>query len=441
MPSFPRITTSANYKVVACITVLWSIFSSIGLSGQLSIDNNNTLKLPKRGGREETSIPRKTDRLAVPRRAGAPEEDSSQPAVYQAHPGAWGDLQYFTVYLEASAALLKSMEFNSYDTTWTFVGSTEDDVTKLLKSVELSQPVRDELQDRTKWRHDGNKIIIKPSDNAVLSLSAEARATIYATLAHFEENQFHHEPEIVGGRDVRDWLRRAELPSEVLAAIEKTVYRRGKNLVFADTPLVMRMVQTEDERLKIRKALSRTPTLVVYLRLTAGTDVSKIAEYWGGPKRYKDFTPFLESVADNPVVNSIDIIHLLPPTVRRLLYTYPGANYGRSGYYPDCHWSSLNFRNFETLDRLADPAMATSYVLENYARVDAPYRYGDVLFLMDGNSGNAIHSCVYLADDIVFTKNGRSPMQPWVLMKLDDVVSYYGMYYTPQIACYRWKGE
>jgi hypothetical protein len=69
--------------------------------------------------------------------------------------------------------------------------------------------------------------------------------------------------------------------------------------------------------------------------------------------------------------------------------------------------------------------------------VQGPYHYGDVIFFMDGTSGNAIHSCVYLADDLVFTKNGRSPTQPWVVMKLDDVVSYYGMFYTTQLACYR----
>ena len=131
----------------------------------------------------------------------------------------------------------------------------------------------------------------------------------------------------------------------------------------------------------------------------------------------------------------------LPPTARRLLYTFPNSDFGRTGYYPDCHWTSLNFQNPDPLDRLADPPLATAYVLQNYTKVQGPYRYGDVIFLMDGATGNAIHSCVYLADDLVFTKNGRSPTQPWVVMKLDDVVSYYGMYYATQLACYRRNTE
>ena len=42
---------------------------------------------------------------------------------------------------------------------------------------------------------------------------------------------------------VREWLEHEDLPENVLSAIEKTTYHRGKNLVFADTPLVLRMVE------------------------------------------------------------------------------------------------------------------------------------------------------------------------------------------------------
>jgi hypothetical protein len=93
---------------------------------------------------------------------------------------------------------------------------------------------------------------------------------------------------------------------------------------------------------------------------------------------------------------------------------------------------SLNFSRYDPLDRWRTDDHGVQ--LENYARIAAgePYRYGDVLFC-GWQPGNAIHSCVYLADDIVYTKNGRS-VQPWVLMKLDEVVAFYAMFYQPQIA-------
>jgi len=368
--------------------------------------------------------------------------DGGGSPIFHARPGPWGDLDYFTVYLEASASMLKSMDFQTYDTTWKFVKWTDDQVTKLFESAKIAEPFRTELLDHTKWRRDSEGVTVTPSREAVLGLGNDSRAAIYQVLGRWEENQFHHEPVIIAGHDVREWLTRAQLSEELLTTIERTVYQRGTNRVFADTPMLLRMVTSEADRLTIRKALSRTPTLVIKLRLNPKTDIAKIAEYWGGYSKSKDVEPFLESISNNPAVNVIDIIHMLPTGVRRLLYTYPGQNHGRTGYYPDCHWTSLNFANFEPLARLADSAMATAYTLENFTRITGgTYQYGDVLFLMDGASGNAIHSCVFIADDIVYTKNGRSPTQPWILMKLDDVVSVYSMFYQTQIACYRRKSE
>lgn len=378
-----------------------------------------------------------------PAQTPPPKASPNLPAVFRARPGPWGELDYFTVYLEASLSTLKGLEMQTYQTAWKFMRYREDQVTKLFQSVKMPDAIRAELLDRTKWQRTDEAVVVSPSSDALLGLPAEARGAIYQVLAQWEENPFHHEPNVAAGQNVRTWLQRSDLSEEILAAIEKTAYPRGKNLVFSDLPLLLRMVKTEGERLQIRKALSRTPTLIVKLRLSPETDIAKLADYWGGYTRSKDILPFLESVSEIPGSNVIDLIHLLPTGVRRLLYTYPNPSHGRTGYYPDCHWSSLNFANFDPLDRLGDPAMATAYTLENYTVVPAgkPYDFGDVLFFMNGSSGDAIHSCVYLADDIVFTKNGRSPTQPWVLMKLEDVINQYSMYYQPQIACYRRKAS
>ena len=359
----------------------------------------------------------------------------------RAKPGPWGDLEYYTVYLEATTAQLKKTEIPKYDTEWNFVGYTEEQVAKLFETTDMTAPIRSELLGREKWRHGENVITVVPSNEVLLGLTPEARVAIYSVLTHWEEDPYHHEPVVVFAHSVREWLEHENLPEEVVAAIEKTSYHRGKNLVFADMPLVLRMVGTEEERLKIRKALTRTPTLVLSVRVTPETDVAAVANYWGGTKYAEDILPFLEANAENGVARSVGIGRLLPPIPRSLLYTFPDATFGHTGYYPDCHWTSLNFANREPLDRLADPPLATAYVLQNYTKVPGPYRYGDVIFLMDGATGNAIHSCVYLADDLVFTKNGRSPTQPWVVMKLDDVSAYYGMFYTTQVACYRRNGE
>jgi hypothetical protein len=46
------------------------------------------------------------------------------------------------------------------------------------------------------------------------------------------------------------------------------------------------------------------------------------------------------------------------------------------------------------------------------------------MFTPDNNS--VIHSCVYIAADMVFTKNGMGAHQPWTISTLQEVTSIYG---------------
>ena len=50
--------------------------------------------------------------------------------------------------------------------------------------------------------------------------------------------------------------------------------------------------------------------------------------------------------------------------------------------------------------------------------------FGDVIFLQN-ESGALVHSAVYIADDIVFTKNGSGLNQPWIYMKMEDMLPFY----------------
>ena len=38
---------------------------------------------------------------------------------------------------------------------------------------------------------------------------------------------------------------------------------------------------------------------------------------------------------------------------------------------------------------------------------------------------NLFHVAVYLADDLVFTKNGTSPVAPWAIMPIDRLKAFY----------------
>ena len=59
------------------------------------------------------------------------------------------------------------------------------------------------------------------------------------------------------------------------------------------------------------------------------------------------------------------------------------------------------------------------------------------MVLILNGQGNAIHSAVYIAEDIVFTKNGNNFSQPWMLMRLKDLLARYTTDAPPKMLVYR----
>ena len=96
--------------------------------------------------------------------------------------------RYYTVYLEATTAQLKSSEIPTYDTEWNFVGYSDEQVAKLFQTTDMPAAIRAELLNREKWRHREKMITVVPSSEAVLGLTPEARVAIYSVLTPWEED-------------------------------------------------------------------------------------------------------------------------------------------------------------------------------------------------------------------------------------------------------------
>jgi hypothetical protein len=64
------------------------------------------------------------------------------------------------------------------------------------------------------------------------------------------------------------------------------------------------------------------------------------------------------------------------------------------------------------------------FIRKNYYQIAAPSLYGDVVLLMNDKQ-EVKHSAVYLADNLVFTKNGNNYRQPWMLMRIPDLLATY----------------
>jgi hypothetical protein len=389
--------------------------------------------------------------LAVSRQPRAPVEQPANPQPASKQPpvdgetlgesvresaGAWGILQSYPIFIAAPDAILDQFPLPSAVTTWTFLGLSADEVADVIDRPGLPEQARAELLDRDCWREEPERVEVFPSPAALFSLPGDVRAGIYNVLARWEDNEFQHAPYFVPGDDVRRWLAGTELREELVDLIARTAYPVGEAVYFSDLPLAIAATTSHAEARSLLKALSRTESVILRLRLDDASDLERIRRYWSaGAANAKDFLPLLESVAANPRINHLDLVHLLPPTARRLLYSFPRPSLAVGGRYPDCHWTSLNFFRDRPEPRLIDAAGATMEALEKYTPHEPPASYGDVLFMTNAD-GDAIHSCVYLADGWVFTKNGANVLSPWLIMRLDDVRERYSRLGPVEVVIY-----
>src|SRR6185436_4787237 len=109
-----------------------------------------------------------------------------------------------------------------------------------------------------------------------------------------------------------------------------------------------------------------------------------------------------------------------------LLYTYPLPSDGTGAVARDCHWTSLNFFNVTPDDRFLSPERVRQALREDYFPYSGEPALGDIAMLITPE-GDVIHSCVNVADNIVFTKNGSSSSVPWMLAPIADVVNFYSV--------------
>lgn len=355
------------------------------------------------------------------------EKIRNNPNIFYANPGPWGRLRCAYVYLEAPKTLVDRFPLPNSKPRWTFDEKLVDGLGDLFRQAGLSEAFVNVLMDAKNVVREGNNVHLFPALPDLEAMSPAARAMIYTELAKNAGNEFHVDPVLIVGQTVDEWYRTSKLAPEIIAKVKAMSYKRGETTAFSDVSAIMNYAKSDSEARTIFKAFTRTRALLVKVELDRNTNIDELVSYWtlGLGLRRKDIEPLVQSLVDTDGVEALPLSHLMPALARKLMYTYPGLELAKHGVLPDCHWTCLNFFNYEPQEYFLDSRLATSAVLENFAPVEPPYRYGDVLFFLDNTTGDAYHSCVFLADNLVFTKNGRNLLSPWLIMRLDDVKGIY----------------
>ncbi len=361
---------------------------------------------------------------------------ASEP-IWQAKPGPWGELDVHVVYLQPPETLLAAVVKPNSVPHWTFDQMSPVVVRTLLSRVGVSEMTINHLFREGRVMNSNGNISLYPEMDDLLSINQEVRSALYAELAKFPENEYQRDPVFILGNDVEDWLEEAPLNAEQKELFKKLLWKRGKILVFSDIRILLSLAKNSDEVMNVFRAVTRVRSLLVELKIPLKTNRQEFLDYWSAGQTESRRLTFIKAITERRAPQTIDITHFLPTLMRERIYTFPDIELGLKGRFPDCHWTSLNFFNRAPRDYFLDTRLAAAHLVENYNLVEVPYRFGDVLCLVD--KGEGIHTCVYIADDIVLTKNGDGILAPWVLMQIKDVDAIYHRSDDTRIQGYRLK--
>jgi len=353
-------------------------------------------------------------------------DPAKEPRTQSAAPGPWGHLTLTPIIISPPLEYVAAdWGRNSGPDEWYFPG-TSLEVMDAFLSAHLSPEQVSRIRATARPDPRTKGLIVRPDPEMVRSFSPQERAGLYLELGKTSLNFDQANAFRFYGSSPEEWLRGSRISPRTRQLVEPLIYSDGDFLLFADPEAIRSQVKDAEELRRLAKTLLRQPTMLVELAIKNDSEIAGLADYWGRGGRRTDLRPILESVAEKGPDRSIDIIHLLPTLARNHLYRYPrltAADLDKP-LIANCLWTALNFFSARPDDRFLDVNVALNTLKRDYFIVETGFQLGDIIVFLDQN-GNLFHVVVYLADGLVFTKNGTSPMAPWVITTLDQVKGYY----------------
>jgi hypothetical protein len=357
----------------------------------------------------------------------------------QANPGPWGELLVSNIYLEAPDAVIEIAGKPDPVPRWTFPGLSASMVKDLLIQSGVELTLVERLTSSSQLKSSGAEIVIYPKLEDLFLIKGTVRDKLYTEISKYPQNDYYTDPVFILSDDVEEWLAESTLNANQKNAVRQLVWHRGNALVFSNVGVLINYATTAEEIKNTLRSITRCMSLVVNKKFPIKPEQREaFLRYWIGNQPESPRMTFIKAVSKESDLNdTVDIMHFLPVIMREKLYTFPSLRDGVKGRLPDCHWTSLNFFNLSPRDYYRNTSMAAIQLTQAYNQVSAPYQFGDVLCYTD--NGEGLHTCVYIADNIVLTKNGENILAPWVLLTIEDVSKIYKRSATTQIQGYRLK--
>ncbi|MDB6064281.1 MAG: hypothetical protein JWR26_489 [Pedosphaera sp.] len=335
--------------------------------------------------------------------------------------GPWGNLEYTPILLEPDD-LLQDGE-KQPPAKWIFENVSRQQLTDLFNSCDFTSSQKAFFLDTGHWEILTNGIALLPSDELILSLGKTACQQIYPLLGKSTANGPQNFPFRFPPDKFDERFADVGFAPATLNLIRTQTYTNGGWICFSSLHPMERTFKPEEYHC-LKRALYRVPTLRIRLHVNSDSDIPELVKYWGIGGRERIIRPLLESLAKTPGGESISVSAFFPPFARLRLYTYPDPNADAEVAKEDCFYTSLNFFNDRPDPKYLDHLHTKDVVMANYYQTKDELVFGDLMMFMDAN-GTAVHICVFVADDIAFTKNGVGYLEPWVMMRLNDILADY----------------
>lgn len=351
--------------------------------------------------------------------------------------GPWGEVETVSIMLQRPENYFASDDATPQPIVWHLNPQDVGKFQEMVLRTEMAEEHKRLLSSTNQWEQTAGTMRITPPLEAILSLSNEARERLYGLLARNPLNPNYRYPFMHWG-SFDTWFAGYQLAPATLGLMQSLTYRRGGALCFSDLGLLQHKLEPGEFQ-EASRAISAVSSLLMRVKITPQTDIEALMKYWGTTTRAGKVKPLLESVKRLPDGNDLNVTWFFPPVPRLLVYSYPNPTNAPNQVFPDCVWSSMNFFNETPDDRFYKAAYLEQVLKTDYHTVPRAELFGDVMLVYEkvGNDIDTVHMCVFVANGVVFTKNGYNPRQPWILAKARDVLNYYLAGGTRSVAVFR----
>jgi len=329
-------------------------------------------------------------------------------------------------------------EYYSEGIAWHFPRIGPVKLSALFKSIDLSAQLRDKLISMAERNESIGGMSIRPPRQFALNICPKDRSALYVALREYRLNDDQQAQFRFRGSSPDEWFAGSGVSPTTRELVEPLIYRRGEFMYFGDFRTIGH-VASRTECSNLLKTLMRDVTFLVHLKVSPDSDLEALVKYWGRGGRAHEVRPILEAMMQKGGEQAINITHLLPALARRKLYTYPTRSDSDMANRPrDCHWTSMNFFNEVPDDSLCDGRNVSRALQANYYEIDGNLQLGDIVMLVNSQP-KAVHSAVYIADDVFFHRCGPKSFEPWSLTRRKDLEAYYPSHQKYRIYYYRHK--